>query len=292
MTMNYQHESSHIADYQLYTLPGVPFTLRGPQWPLHASTPAISFLGAAQTFGTFCNHPYANLLGEMCSARVLNFGRGGAGPGFFLGQQAVLDLVNTTACCVVQVMSARSGAENSWMTSPQGLASVIITRGRLEGQQMLGHAAFPALAAEMPRAGFHALVEQTRAAFLDRMVELAGRIRVPKILLHVGRNPPLPDPGPEDDWTPDMLIGGHPHMVTAAMLDRLAPHFDASLAVHGPEGADAPMINRFTGETATIQRPGGKALRTHNAYISPALHARAALELYSLVSRHLRPGRR
>jgi len=284
MTMNYFFESSHICEYNLYTLPGVNFTLRGPQWPLDAPTPSISFLGAAQTFGAFCKYPYANLLGEMCSSRVFNFGRGGAGGGYYLGQQAVIDYVNKTNCCVVQVMSARSSISNSYMESPWGLATVKFKKGPLAGQSMLGHIAFPRLAGVLSEREFYQTIEETRAGFVSQMIELAQLIKVPKVLLYVGRNSPLPDvPLAERPALKD-IFGIHPHMVTQGMVEQISSYYDSTVIVVGDEGFDKPLVNRFTGETASIKRSETYTVRRHDAYISPALHVRAALELYRPVN--------
>jgi hypothetical protein len=284
MTMNYFLESSHICGYELYTLPGVKFTLRGPQWPLEAPTPSISFLGAAQTFGAFCKYPYANLLGEMCSARVFNFGRGGAGAGFYNEHQTIIDYVNKTDCCVVQVMSARSSIENSYMESPWKLAGVRFKKGPLAGQAMMGHIAFPKLWEIVPQDEFYEIVEETRNGFVDQMTKLAELIKVPKILLYVGRNPPLPDIPLADQPKLNDLFGIHPHMVTRRMVERISAHYDATVFAIGDEGFDKPLVNRFTGETVSIKRSETYTVRKHDAYISPALHVRAALELYRPVN--------
>jgi len=287
MTLNYFFESGHIAEYDLYTLPGVSFTLRGPQWPLHASTPSISFLGAAQAFGVFCKYPYANLLGDMCSARVVNFGRGGAGAGFYLDQPAVLDYVNNTTCCVVQVMSARSSIENSYMTSPYGLAGVKFKKGPLEGRSFMGHIAFPKLHEVLPADEFYEIVEETRAGYIEQMIRLAERIKVPKVLLYVGRNPPLTDLPADTQPKLGDLFGIHPHMVTGAMVEKIGRHFDATVVVYGPEGFDKPLVNRFTGQTVSIKRSETYTVKNHDAYISPVMHVRAAQKLYDPVNQIL-----
>lgn len=284
MTMNYHFESSHIADYELYTLPGVDFTLRGPQWPMHATTPSVSYLGAAQTFGAFCKYPFPNLVGEMCSTRTLNLGRGGAGPGFYLKQKQVIDYVNTTNCCVVQVMSARSSIENAYMTAPHGLASVTMKKGKLEGQTLMGHVAFPKLFEELPRPDFLNLIRQTRDSYVKQMVELAHRIKVPKILLYVGRDEPLPNKALDDSTPLSDIFGIHPHMVTKSMISQISAHYDKTLIVHGKEGFDQPLMSRMTGEKVSIKRSETYTVATHSAYISPALHVKAAQELYAPVN--------
>lgn len=284
MTMNYHMESSHVAEYDLYKLPGVDFTLRGPQWPLEAETPSISFLGAAQTFGAFCKYPFPNLVGEMCSARVLNFGRGGAGPGFYSKQQAVLDYVNSTDCCVVQLMSARSSVENKYMTSVEGLTRVHIKAGSYEGQEMLGHVAYQKLAEELPREEFFDLVQETRETFIEQFEELAKLITVPKILIYVGKNPPLKDFDRDDNWSNNDLIGIHPHMISENMVQRIGAFFDHTIEVHGAAGFNQKMVNRFTGDYVSIKRSETYTVTRHNAYISPYMHVKAAIQLYGAVN--------
>lgn len=288
MSANYFFESNHIADYDLYTIPGVDYVLRGPQWPLHASTPSISFLGAAQTFGAFCKYPFPNLLGEMCSARVLNLGKGGVGPGYYLEQPKVIEYVNTTRCCIVQVMSARSSIENSYMKSVNGGASVEIRKGAMAGQTMLGHHAFPKLYEELPHAEFFDLITETREAHVAQMIRLSRQIKVPKVLLYVGRNEPLLDEPMGDETPLADVFGVHPHMITKGMIESLRPHFDQTVIVHGSEGFDERLMNRFTGEFVTVKRSETYTVKTHNAYISPALHVKAAQELYPRVSRIIR----
>lgn len=288
MSMNYQMETSHIVDYQLHTLPGVPFVLRGPAPAPEGKAPAIGFIGAAQTFGAFCKYPFPTLLGEMASARVFNFGRGGAGAGFFLDQPGVIDHLNRTDLCVVQLMSARSSIDNSYMHSTEGLASVIFKKGSRAGEKMLGHRAFQLLAAELSREEFHALVQETLAGAIDQYRRLLARITVPKVLVYVGRKPPLgsfdlKDPG----WAPSDMIGQHPHMIDQATFDAVAAMCDDALMVHGSEGADQRLMNRFTGDYCSITRPPNTVVTRHSLYISPALHVKAALRLYPIVSGRL-----
>jgi len=287
MTLNYQLESSHVADYQLYSLSDVSFTLRGPQPPLRGNSPVLSFLGAAQTFGAFVKYPYPNLLGDMCSARVLNFGRGGAGPGFYLEQQAVLDYVNRTDCCVVQVMSARSSVNNAFMESVGGLTSVRIKQGRLKGETLLGHIAYKELEKELDTSSFIRLIHETQEHYVEQNIQLSRQISCPKILLYVGTNAPI-KPGLKSKVAPGrFLVGAHPHMVTEEMLEQLAPHFDAVVYAHDDKGARNRLLNRFTGDFVSLSRPSGLTVTSHSAYISPYLHVSAAQALYDPVMQAL-----
>ncbi|WP_422018757.1 DUF6473 family protein [Roseibium sp.] len=279
--MNYQIESAHVADYQLYTLPGIDFTLRGPQWPLEAETPSISFLGAAQVFGAFCKYPFPNLVGEMCSARVFNFGRGGAGPGFYTDKKQIVDYVNNTDACVIQLMSARSSAENSYMTSVEGLTRVRLLSGPDIGKEMLGHVAFNELAKTLPKTEFFNLVIETRKAYVEQFKSLLDMITIPKILLYVGRNPPLPYLAGPEDWEYRDLLGIHPHMVSTDMISDILKHDKKLIAVESYDAAgfDTRIMNRFTGNYVSIKRSETYTVTRHNAYISPELHTSTALKL-------------
>ena len=285
MSLNYQIESSHVVDYQLYRLPDIDFVLRGPYWPFDGDVPTISFVGAAQTFGTFAKYPFANLLGDMCSAQVLNLGRGGAGPGFYCNAPNVIRRINQSSACVVQVMSVRSGAENRYMKTLEGLASVVLNFGPHKNETMPGERAFGLLAKALDRPSFVELVLETRENFIRQYEALAAVITVPTILLFVGKNPPLPEtresegPGQVKD-----MIGSHPHMVTKSVFERISAFFDFSVMVHGAEGFDSRLVNRLNGRYCSIRRSESYTVTKHDAYIPPLLHARTAVTLFGLVN--------
>ena len=67
-------------------------------------------------------------------------------------------------------------------------------------EEILGHIAYRDLAAELPREEFFSLVEETRDKFIEQFRVLADQIKVPKVLLYVGRNAPLKDHTIDDDW--------------------------------------------------------------------------------------------
>src|SRR5687768_3753373 len=69
-------------DYELHWLKGLrPHRFRGPA--IDPSRPYIACIGAAQTFGRFCERPFPALLGERLGVQALNLGVGGAGPRLF-----------------------------------------------------------------------------------------------------------------------------------------------------------------------------------------------------------------
>jgi hypothetical protein len=280
--LNYQHESFVVADYDLWCAPGIPFYLRGPRCHFHEDVPSIAYLGAAQTFGTFVKYPFPSLLGDMLSCETLNLGRGGAGPGFYTRTTTCLDYVNDCDACVVQVMSARSSAVNSYMRTTQGLASVELLKGARKGETVLGHLALKTLYKELDRSAFTEMIRETLDNYLAQYRRLAESITVPKILLYIGRRPPLEtsDLDAAYDAGLNKIVGIHPHMVTQDILRQLGALFDATVVVFGSEGSARRLTNRFTGGYVSIPRRPTYSVRTHQAYASPYLHTSAALELF------------
>src|SRR5262245_34670382 len=87
----YAETDGRVVDYQIYCLDAAlidrqtetALLLRGPK-PQNLD-PGRYFvaIGAAQTFGRFCERPYPTILQDKLGLPVLNLGRGGAGPAFF-----------------------------------------------------------------------------------------------------------------------------------------------------------------------------------------------------------------
>ena len=286
MSIKYQIESSHIADYDLWSLPGIDFPLRGPPVSLDGEAPAISFLGAAQVFGAFVNYPFPNLVGEMLSARVINIGSGGAGPGLYVENPELTNLVNRSSVCVIQVMSARSSMQNRYMSSLNGRASVRLNYPDGRSEECLGHHALLKIAPEISRQEFSALLAETLENYLDQYRALFAAINVPKVLLYLGRNPPIADLVSED-WTPERLVGTHPHLVTEGVYSKLQTLCDKTVEVIGEDGSDKRLLNRFTGKYTSIKRSETFTISNHRAYISPHMHVRTALELFPVLEPYL-----
>ena len=76
----YQSEANQLVDYQLWRLDGSNEFFRGPQMVLRPQK-FVAYLGAAQTFGTFCRYPFPNLIAERIGLATANLGVGGAGAG-------------------------------------------------------------------------------------------------------------------------------------------------------------------------------------------------------------------
>ena len=109
--MGYEERDWEIVDYGVEMTPDHRFKLRGPLPDLDGAD-YFSTVGAAQTFGCFCQKPYPMLLQEQLALPVLNLGVGGAGPEFFNNNPILIDYINRSRFVVVQVMSGRS--QSKW----------------------------------------------------------------------------------------------------------------------------------------------------------------------------------
>jgi hypothetical protein len=91
MTEGYAEPDWEVVDYQMYCLDSevvdrqtnTTLLLRGPKPQNLENGKYFVCIGAAQTFGRFCEKPYPTLLQERLGIQALNLGRGGAGPSFF-----------------------------------------------------------------------------------------------------------------------------------------------------------------------------------------------------------------
>lgn len=286
MGLNYVLESGHIVDYEVWKADGIDFVLRGPRPVPGAAAPRIAFVGSAATFGVFARTPFPTLLGDMLSCQVLNLGRGGAGPGFFTKSAAAIRMINQSACAVVQVMSGRSSLSNSAMESVEGLASVIVKAGSNAGSKLLGEDALRAIGRELADADAARIYDESIGSYLRQYEQLFGLIEVPTVLLYVGtKQPDAPPCTVEEKARRIREPGVNPHLVDAQMLRSLGAWAWETAVVIDDSLRASRLVNRFTGRYEVLQRPGAKRLERNDVYASPYLHAKAALALYTPLSR-------
>ena len=291
----YAARDHEVIDYRMVELPGTGLWFRGPLPESLAPGSFVACLGAAQTFGCFCEEPYPRLLERELGLPVLNLGYGGAGPAFFAGQPALLELVNRARAVVVQVMSARSESNSRFESG--GLEYL---RRRSDGawlgaelawQQFLdGEHLWPARRARLMRwcarrAGrlqARALVAETRRRWVESSLALARALRVPSVLLWFSRRTPRYSPSLRHVGS---LFGEYPQLVTAEMVARLRPAHARYVECVTSRGLPQLLCSRFTGLPCRIDPSRDRhdlagPPWTHNHYYpAPQMHADACAAL-------------
>jgi hypothetical protein len=165
----YQAEANHILDYQLWRLDESDEFFRGPQMVLRPRK-FVAYIGAAQTFGTFCRFPFPSIVGERIGFATANLGIGGAGAGRFIHDRWLMSLINDAGVAVIQVMSGRS-APNSRYENLQGTSS-LRPRGQPNAPWVWAESVWKELFTRLGPAELLTLIEETRANWLAEMRSL------------------------------------------------------------------------------------------------------------------------
>jgi hypothetical protein len=268
--LEYQRRDQHIIDYQLFDLPH-DLWVRGPKPPLEAGNFFVC-VGAAQTFGRFCERPYPTILSKELGLPVLNLSAAGAGPLFFLRRPRLFEYVNRARFAVVQVMAGRS--ENNSLFESRGTA---LLRRRSDGSKILAEAAFR----ELLRTGSEELVRrivgETRSNWLAHYSELFGKIEIPTILFWFSKRTPH---YPEDYSNVRGLFGEYPQLVNAEMVAKLEVEVDDYVECVSSRGFPQALVDRTSGAPTTAELGLGKRVIAHNTYYpSPEMHEDAAAAL-------------
>ena len=296
----YQNRDREIVDYRMYSLAPTGLWFRGPELPELPRGGYIVCLGAAQTFGCFCEKPFPQLLQEQTGLPVLNLGYGGAGPSFFTKHDSLQPFIQNARLAIVQVMSGRS-VSNSLFDS----GGLEFLQRRSDGVRLSAEAAYARVlsdargaintAASSPlrriwrrlirayRVKFvQRLVRETRQQWIDDNRSLMNWIGVPTVLLWFSRRAP--------DYAIDYssvagLFGEFPQLVNRPMVEAVKPRATRYVECVTSRGSPQLLRSRFTGRPSPVNladdRPDfGNSLMTHNAYYpTPEMHEDAATAL-------------
>lgn len=275
MSAYYQNEVLGAIDYALHDTP-YGFKVRGPyssrqEWIRES----ISFIGAAQTFGHFVKTPFPRLVSEVFSVNALNAGVSGAGPELFLSNDRLIEDINRSKLCVIQVMSGRSSS-NRYFTISGGSSMGRLQVNDITRERIQGHDAFGVLLKELSEAELRDVVDETLENYAASYRDLCRRITVKKILLWVA----VREPRYERDYRyASSLLGDFPHLVDDKTLDVLSSYCDDTVLVHSRFGLGRRLWNHNEGEPYVVNRPWG-SIDTHtHMYSDPYIHLTAAKSL-------------
>jgi hypothetical protein len=271
----YQKEAADIVDYNLFQVPGTDEWFRGPAFA-RTRGQYISFVGAAQTFGTYARYPFPAILSERLPAPSINLGIGGAGPGRFLRDPALIEIVNGGSCAVIQVMSGRS-AENSRYEVLDG-CSAIRLRGTSDKFEFAEYV-WKELFASLDNDQVNRLVRETQDDWVSKYVDLLEKIRVPKVLVWISRRPIDAYPTDHQEGLKEF-----PHFVEPWMLDAIRSRCEAFCDATSSRGSPQVLSNRHTGLPTDVIRPEIR-FRYQSGYPSPEMHEDIANALFPILRR-------
>lgn len=269
----YQQTDKDFINYDLWNLEGESLQVRGPKPKLNEKY--FSTIGAAQTFGRFCELPYGEILKKLTGFEHLNFGFSGAGPSFFNRRPRLIETINEGECCIVQVMSGRS-VSNDWFELGQNQGTL---RKRGSGGPFeFAEDAYKELMKRESVTKLAEIREQTQDRYVAEYRELAERITVPKILLYFS----VRTPGKlEVCGNLGQYWGAFPHFVDTDVLARIKGFFTDYVEVVSNRGMPQTIINKFTGEEVLLWDEASFPnirYRSHNLYYpSPQMQLDAAL---------------
>lgn len=301
---NYAARDHEVVDYQMYELPGVGLSFRGPSTDLEPGG-YVSCLGAAQTLGCFCETPFPKLLEQQLGLPMLNLGYGGTGPRFFNRQSGLLEVVNRGRLAIVQVMSGRS--EDNSLYESRGLER--LTRRR-DGRQFAADEAWRSVLElnyawkRLPVGRGLArracryfgsrnalrLAAETRSNYTASLLGLLDRITVPTVLLWFSKRPPEFDPGFENI---ERFFGAYPQLIDRGSVAPACEAADVYVECVTRRGAPQPLFSRFDGKPVEIDLATDRAdfegrTWTENTYYpTPEMHEDAAAALAGPVGKLL-----
>jgi hypothetical protein len=287
--MQYQDRDWEIVDYQGFSLPNVPKKLfRGVKPETLKAGSYFVCVGAAQTFGCFCEKPYPTLLQERLNFTALNFGLAGAGPSRFLGDRVLFEYINNAKFAIVQVMSGRSES-NSLFDSGDGRE--ILTR-RSDGREIGAELAYKELLAEKERNYLKKIIAETRENWLRNFQQLLQEIKIPKVLFWFSTREPF---YVEDYTNVNALFGRYPQLVNEKMINSLKKSSNKYVECVSGRGMPQLLISRFTHKPITIDSGREDLRRLHGDrqmynqyYPSPEMHVDAAKALEKVCQSYLK----
>jgi hypothetical protein len=231
--------------------------------------PFISYIGAAQTFGRFCEKPFPNLISDHLNIGGLNLGFGGAGPEERIFYKSIDD-INKSKCCVIQVMSGRS-CSNKLLKIKTGQFSIL----SLNREKMV-----------VPNFWYN-ILKLNDIEFIKRIVldtintytsyyeKLLSLIECPKILLLISSDN-LKDKIDLNTDNYDIFIGRFPHFITNNTLNYLKSLCDYSVDIISkrgmPQKLKEPINKDYEKGLLMHSNKEIKECYYNNYYPSPEIH--------------------
>ncbi len=296
----YQARDFEVIDYQMTKLAGTSLMFRGPIDTMLKNGDYFVCVGAAQTFGCFCDNPYPQLLSSKLELPYLNLGYGGAGPEFFAKQESLDPILNNAKFIVVQTMSGRSQSNSLYdcdglelltrRSDGQQISSLRAYQDLVDGSEFVR--AFPpkrltaAIARRLGIPRSRTVVSETRQLWIENHENWLKRIEVPKVLLWFSQRQPEYEEG---YLSVSQLFAAFPQLINQQCIEAIKPEFDEYVECVTSRGFPHKLISRFTGKPTTVDPSndradlGGETWTHDNYYPSPEMHEDAAQALETAI---------
>lgn len=282
MGMQYQQRDWEVVDYHEYLLTD-GFYARGPALSRLQPNRYIVCIGAAQTFGCFCENPYPSLIQQRLAVPVLNLGRAGAGPKFFLRHPMLMQHINNARLAIVQIMSGRSEDNSAFIS--RGLEW--LTR-LSDGRELGAEQAYKELLEYNDTDFVSHTIRETRSNWICSFHHLLEAIVPPTLLFWFSRRGPA---YVEQFTDVHSLFGQFPQLVNDAMVSVLRPLCDEYVECVSGRGMPQLLKSRFDGRPVRVNfGRQGEEPRTssYNSYYpSPEMHEDAATSLQPICLKYL-----
>jgi hypothetical protein len=281
MGVGYQFTDRWAFDYELWYLDGLKTPVRGPRTVYDPGARYWTFVGAAQTFGRFAQKPYPALVSAWSNAPHINLGFAGAGAEYFAKSPELIEIINKSEFCFLQIMSGRSTSTELLKTV--GFGGVLeFTSGPLKGQRFLAATAYANLLEHYGADAVRRQVHEARTNWANAYRELLGLIRVPILCVWIEQ---ADEAAAAADIARKGLLGGFPHLITeeeirvfeearVEIVKIALGHHPAQLLVDYPTKMPVEIFNAGSFPT----RPDWSR-RMNTYYPSPEMHEKIARDI-------------
>ena len=270
----YQDQELGLINYQYFQAPGGTLYFRGPMPPSLEKNEFFVCIGAAQTFGRFCEQPFSELISDRLNLPCLNLGYAGAGPSFYLKNDYLLETINKARFIIVQVMSGRSES-NSRYVSLTGRN--MLTRVS-NGTTVMDTEAYKEILRLNSFDSIREIVQQTKYSWLRNSTSLLEKITIPKCLFWFSvRNPQYK----MNFNNVKSLLSEFPHLIDSSLIDAVKPLADRYVECVSNRGLPQKLYAKNTTDAVEITYAlglGAKAKKSeyNKYYPSPEMHLDAA----------------
>lgn len=193
--MAYERMGHRPLDYRPVQYEGSKLVFRGPQRTLAGDF--IACLGGTETYGTFIDRPYPDLMERSLGMSCVNFGWPNAGVDAFLKDEGLLRLASRGCAVVLQVPGAVNFSNPFYKVHPRRNDRFVEATPRL--RRLFPEVDFTEFHftrhmmqafADVSHDRFAVLRESLQEAWVTRMQQLLQKIEAPVVLMWLSRHAP------------------------------------------------------------------------------------------------------